>query len=135
MAGVVMNMKSKTPKAGVSPAKPGGQSLVAAEVSDPVGLATSSEVLTVAGLAEYLKLSEAVVLSEAAAGRLPGRCIGGEWRFLLGAVNDWLAICPTPNGTKSKPRPRAGVGRDFDEDPEEVIASIYALRKSRRTRT
>jgi excisionase family DNA binding protein len=38
-----------------------------------------------------LKLDEAAVLDAAEAGELPGRRIGGYWRFSRSAVLAWLA--------------------------------------------
>ncbi len=84
-----------------------------------------AEVLTPSGLAAYLQLPEIVILQEANAGRIPGRCIAGEWRFLRSAIANWFEHVEVP----SKPRPKIGVGRDFDEDPEAIIASIYRERK------
>jgi excisionase family DNA binding protein len=49
-----------------------------------------AEVLTLEGAAELLQLSSEVVAELAAAGELPGRRIGDEWRFSRAAVLDWL---------------------------------------------
>jgi hypothetical protein len=83
-----------------------------------------SEILTPSGLAVFLQLPEAVVVAEAQAGRIPGRCIAGEWRFLRSAIADWFEHVEVRSE-----RPIVGVGRDFDEDPEAIIASIYRERK------
>lgn len=40
--------------------------------------------------ADYLRVPEAVVIKEAAEGRLPGRKVGDEWRFLGGELVRWL---------------------------------------------
>jgi excisionase family DNA binding protein len=58
----------------------------------------SSNVLTIEELADYLKLSPETVLLQATQGRLPGRKIADNWRFLKDAIargaseaiNDWL---------------------------------------------
>src|SRR5438128_12323869 len=49
------------------------------------------EVLTLAQLAELLRVEEETVRDLAERGELPGRKIGGEWRFSRLAVLDWLA--------------------------------------------
>jgi excisionase family DNA binding protein len=49
------------------------------------------DVLTPAQLAELLQVDEKTVRSLAAAGDLPGRKVGRQWRFSRQAVLDWLA--------------------------------------------
>jgi excisionase family DNA binding protein len=49
------------------------------------------DVLTVPQLAEWLQVDEAAIAELAEAGELPGRRLGGEWRFAREAVLDWLA--------------------------------------------
>jgi excisionase family DNA binding protein len=49
------------------------------------------DVLTLGQLAELLQVDEKTVRSLAAAGDLPGRKIGRQWRFSRQAVLDWLA--------------------------------------------
>ena len=49
------------------------------------------EVLTLEGAAELLQLSADAVAELAAAGELPGRKVGDEWRFSRAAVLAWLA--------------------------------------------
>lgn len=46
--------------------------------------------LTAEELAAWLGVSVAVVYKEARAGRIPGRQVGREWRFLLDAVVEWF---------------------------------------------
>lgn len=53
--------------------------------------AAAPEVLTPADAAELLQVPREVVLGLARAGRLPGRELGGEWRFARAALLDWLA--------------------------------------------
>lgn len=53
--------------------------------------AEPSPVLTVEEAAELLRVEPAVVLELAAAGQLPARQVGGEWRFAREAVLAWLA--------------------------------------------
>jgi excisionase family DNA binding protein len=49
------------------------------------------EVLTVAQLAEWLQVDESAIAELAESGELPGRELGGEWRFAREAVLAWLA--------------------------------------------
>ena len=49
------------------------------------------DVLTVQELAEWLQVDAATIAELAEAGELPGRRLGGEWRFARDAVLDWLA--------------------------------------------
>jgi excisionase family DNA binding protein len=47
--------------------------------------------LTPAQAAELLQVDERLVLELAEAGELPGRRLGGHWRFSRTALLDWLA--------------------------------------------
>jgi excisionase family DNA binding protein len=49
------------------------------------------DVLTTAQLAEWLQVEEPTIAELAEAGELPGRRLGGEWRFAREAVLAWLA--------------------------------------------
>jgi len=49
------------------------------------------DVLTVAQLAEWLQVDPTAVAELADSGDLPGRKLGGEWRFAREAVLAWLA--------------------------------------------
>ncbi|MEW6129345.1 MAG: helix-turn-helix domain-containing protein [Acidobacteriota bacterium] len=51
---------------------------------------TASEVLTLEEVADYLRLPVEVVERQAAQGRVPGRKIEENWRFLKAAIDDWL---------------------------------------------
>jgi excisionase family DNA binding protein len=52
------------------------------------------DVLTLPQAAAYLQVGEDVILREVEDGRIPGRKLGGEWRFLRLAVSDWLRAAP-----------------------------------------
>jgi excisionase family DNA binding protein len=52
--------------------------------------AEAPDVLTVEQAAELLRVEPEAVTELAEAGELPGRRIGGEWRFLRRAVLAWL---------------------------------------------
>jgi excisionase family DNA binding protein len=49
------------------------------------------DVLTLEGVAELLAVEPAQVAELAERGEIPGRRIGGAWRFARRAVLDWLA--------------------------------------------
>jgi len=53
--------------------------------------AAPAEVLTLEGAAELLQIEPPQVAELAAAGELPGRRIGEEWRFSRSALLAWLA--------------------------------------------
>lgn len=49
------------------------------------------DVLTVREVSTYLKIAESTVYKLAQSGKLPGRKIGGNWRFSRQALLDWLS--------------------------------------------
>lgn len=53
--------------------------------------AAAGEVLTLAEAAAFLRVDEATLEADAAADRVPGRRVGGEWRFHRGGLAHWLA--------------------------------------------
>jgi excisionase family DNA binding protein len=54
-----------------------------------------ADVLDVAQAAELLQVAGSAVLELAESGELPGRKVGGEWRFARAAVLAWLGGAPT----------------------------------------
>jgi len=56
--------------------------------------APPAEVLTAAQAAELLQVEEADLVALADGGDLPGRRIGGAWRFSRAALLGWLAATP-----------------------------------------
>jgi excisionase family DNA binding protein len=52
--------------------------------------ATLPDVLTLEEASAYLRLPVAVVLRQASQGKIPGRKIEDNWRFLKTAIDDWL---------------------------------------------
>jgi excisionase family DNA binding protein len=48
------------------------------------------EVLTLAEAAAYLRVSEDALRALVSEDAIPGQKIGGEWRFLKRALNEWL---------------------------------------------
>src|SRR5437588_759159 len=63
---------------------------MSASVSQSGSGPAHEEVLTLAEAALYLRAPEAEVARLAAEGEVPARKIGGEWRFLRKALDDWL---------------------------------------------
>jgi hypothetical protein len=82
------------------------------------------DVLTLAEVAGYLQLPEAAVRAEAEAGRLVGRNVGGEWRFVRRGVADWLRT-PTRKPSSLPAPPHL---EETPEEQETFLASIRAYR-------
>jgi excisionase family DNA binding protein len=59
--------------------------------------ASTSEVLTLEGVAELLEVAPELVAELAERGEIPGRQIGSQWRFARAAVLAWLAQAPVPD--------------------------------------
>jgi excisionase family DNA binding protein len=70
---------------------------------------TAKQVLTLEEAAELLRLPVETVRASAAAGDLPGRAFGAEWRFAHGALLAWLAGGETVPDT-AEPEARDGDG-------------------------
>ncbi|MGL6094893.1 MAG: helix-turn-helix domain-containing protein [Fimbriiglobus sp.] len=80
-------------------------------------------VLTPGGASAYLKVPEAVLLAEAEAGRIPGRKIGTEWRFLVQSLTAWLAA-GTPDAS-SRTLSQAPVwNAETEQEYREFMAAI-----------
>ena len=84
------------------------------------------DVMTAPQVAAYLQLPEAVVQEEANAGRLPGRRIAGEWRFIHIALTEWMR---SGGGAPSTPTPPSWTP-EVEAECEREIASIYTQRKA-----
>ena len=55
-------------------------------------------VLTVSEVSEYLKLAESTVYRLAKEKKLPGRKVGGAWRFSRKGLEEWLMRSPDESG-------------------------------------
>jgi excisionase family DNA binding protein len=87
-----------------------------------------AEVLTLAEAAAYLRLPEREVVAAATAQGLPGRLVGGEWRFLKTALQQWLSVSqPTDEMRKAALLAAAGSLRD-DPELEDMVEEIYRRR-------
>jgi len=79
-------------------------------------------VLTLDEAAAYLRISTDEVVRSVDADGLPGRKVGGEWRFFKAAIQEWLS-----------PKRQTGfldeLGK-IKDDPhmEEMLREIYARR-------
>ncbi len=76
----------------------------------PIMASRVSEVLTLSEAADYLRVSEKVLLQMAVEKKVPGRKLGDEWRFSTEAIQHWLRCDPTsengvalPNTPHAKP--------------------------------
>jgi excisionase family DNA binding protein len=79
------------------------------------------EVLTLAEAAAYLRLSEANVIAAVHSEGLPGRLVGGEWRFFRNAIQLWLSTgSPTSETRKAAQLALAGKYKD-DTHLEQIV--------------
>lgn len=88
----------------------------------------TSDVLTLAEAAAYLRWSEQDVMALIHTQGLPGRCIAGEWRFFKTAIQQWLATgSPTWETRKAAILAAAG---SFKDDPDllGIVEDIYRKR-------
>ncbi|MGB3756351.1 MAG: helix-turn-helix domain-containing protein [Rivularia sp. (in: cyanobacteria)] len=80
-------------------------------------------VLTLEEVSEYLRLPIETLQRQARLGKLPGRKIENEWRFLKVAIDDWLRS----QGSRSTLLQQAGAFVD-DASLTELRESIYQAR-------
>ena len=86
----------------------------------------SGDVLTLAEAAAYLRVSETDVIKAASDQDLPGRLIGGEWRFLKSSLRNWLDRSPKKFSTEAF-LALSGVWKD-DPYLDEMLEEIYKRR-------
>jgi excisionase family DNA binding protein len=84
---------------------------------------TLPEVLTLEEVSEYLRLSVETLQRQALQGKLPGRKIENEWRFLKVAIDDWLRS----QSSRSTLLQQAGAFAD-DASLAELRTTIYEAR-------
>jgi excisionase family DNA binding protein len=98
------------------------------EPQPAAGNGPPGEVLTLAEAAAYLRLPEKDVIAAASTQGLPGRLVGGEWRFLKTALQQWLSASqPTAEMRKAAILAAAGSFKD-DPDLEDIVEEIYRQR-------
>jgi excisionase family DNA binding protein len=113
--GAMPRTKKVHPEPGAEPQTP--------SLNGPLG-----EVLTLAETAAYLRLPESDLLGLIHTQGLPGRLIGGEWRFLKAAIQQWLSTpIPTPEMRKAAQMAAAGAFKD-DPDLIPLVEEIYRQR-------
>lgn len=78
------------------------------------------DVLTLEEAAEYLRVSEPVVVELATKHELPGRKIGQQWRFHRQGLAEWLLR----RSAKDRLLRHAGAMKD-DPDIENMLEQIY----------
>lgn len=81
------------------------------------------EILTLAEAAEFLRVSEADVIESATKCALPGRQIGGQWRFHKQALVNWICTPQQRDFWKTQ----FGALRD-DPYMDEMLENIYKQR-------
>jgi excisionase family DNA binding protein len=74
------------------------------------------EVLTAGDAAELLQVPEEALIGLARTGELPGRELGGEWRFARAALLEWLAAGEGSKGGTPGGRDEADAARDATRD-------------------
>ena len=85
------------------------------------------EVFTLSEAAVYLRVSEDEIIHLVHDQALPGRLLGGEWRFLKSAIQDWLSTPPV-RGSRAAVLSTIGAWKD-DPLVEEEIKEIYRKRR------
>jgi excisionase family DNA binding protein len=92
---------------------------------------TPNEVLTLAEAAAYLRLPEDEVTRAIHSQSLPGRLLGGEWRFSKAAIQGWLST-GGPTAESRKIAQMALFGK-YKDDPElEQILEDAMKRRGRK---
>ena len=84
----------------------------------------SDIVMTLTEAATFLRVSEEAVMKAITEQGLEGRQIGGEWRFLRSAVEDWLRH----RSPKARMLATAGSMKD-DPYMDQLLKNIYAERE------
>lgn len=69
----------------------------------------NDQLMTISEVSHYLKLAPSTIYRHAREGKLPGRKIGGAWRFSRRSLDEWLA---TRSAELDAPQPPAGVPLD-----------------------
>jgi excisionase family DNA binding protein len=85
---------------------------------------TSEKVLTLAEAAKFLRVSPSRVRGLAEAGKLPGRQLDKDWRFLKSALVEWLRHKPSSAEVFLR---QAGSLKDDDTLPQ-LLEDIYKAR-------
>ena len=81
-------------------------------------------VLTLEETSVYLQLSVETVLNQASQGKIPGRKIENDWRFLKSAIDEWLSS----RSSSSILIAQAGAFAN-DDSLDQLRESIYQARE------
>jgi excisionase family DNA binding protein len=84
------------------------------------------EVLTLKEAAAYLRVADDEILRLATCQELPGRQVGGEWRFLKTALQDWLR--PTPFRTGREALLSLASAWQDDPDIDQIVQEAHRRR-------
>ena len=88
----------------------------------------AGEILTLAEAAAYLRVSEADLIDLVRSQNLPGRAVGGDWRFLKSAIRLWLSTgSETAEARKQGQLALAGKYKD-DPDLMRICEEAYQQR-------
>lgn len=94
------------------------------------GTAAPPEVITLAEAAAFLRVSEVGLKADADAGRVPGRIVAGEWRFVKATLLAWLSQAEKPvKSSKERMLALAGMWKD-DPTVDAMVEEIYERRKA-----
>lgn len=103
-------------------------------------LPTLPDVLSLEEAAVYLRLSKATVRQLAAAGKIPGRKVNRQWRFLRVVLEEWLRSRDIPDSGTAELQPhiraaimlqQAGV---FEEDMALALILLGSQERPRQAR-
>jgi len=69
-------------------------------IQNPKSEIPSKEIMTPREAADYLSVHVRTIYRLAKNGEIPGRKVGGSWRFKKGALDEWLSWkeSPSPKG-------------------------------------
>jgi len=74
-------------------------SAVAVSLERKTGEIPRREIMTPREAAEYLSVHVRTIYRLAKNGEIPGRKVGGSWRFKKGALDEWLSWRESPSPT------------------------------------
>jgi hypothetical protein len=106
-----------------------------AKVSEKSKVIADSQVLTLEEAACYLKIPEVLLKKQALLGQVPGRSIGGHWRFFKPALNQWLSLQMIDHSNKSSKEIFLAQAGIFANDPtlSPMVEEIYTTRRKQNT--
>ena len=94
------------------------------------------EVMTIDGLAEYLRLPQSTLNQLAREGSLPGKKVGGQWQFQREAVDLWLGVSAEDRHHQNQyvgVEATAGLIETFDLDEHVSLVAPFDVQRSQIT--